>query len=191
MGLLGSVMTRERDGRAASDSDGEYAVDGADGAPEVHSITSAAPGHSVDMHQRMVRYAVAMGIRVVCIVALFFLDGWFKLIAIAGAVFLPWVAVVIANAQTKGDDYDTELMDHVAYGEIDAGRPEGGGVGGPTPVGETIVGEMVDDEPGDDGPADAGPADAGRPDHGPADDGRDAPAPPPRSGSEPPEAGAA
>jgi hypothetical protein len=180
MGLLGSVMTRERDGRAASDSDGEYAVDGADGAPEVHSITSAAPGHSVDMHQRMVRYAVAMGIRVVCIVALFFLDGWFKLIAIAGAVFLPWVAVVIANAQTKGEDYDTELMDHIAYGELDAGRPADGGAG------ETIVGEMVDDEPGDESPDDAG-----RPDHGPADDRRDAPASPPRSGSEPPEAGAA
>lgn len=169
-------MTRERDGRAASDRDGEHAVDGAEGAPEVHSITSAAPGHSVDMHQRMVRYALAMGIRVVCIVALFFLDGWFKLIAVAGAVFLPWVAVVIANAQTKGEEYDSELMDHISYGEIGAGRPEDGAGWSPTPDGETILGETVDDDP--DGEE-------------PAGQDRDGSAPPRRTGSEPPEAGAA
>lgn len=162
-------MTREPDGRTASESDGEYAEGGAEGASEVHSITSAAPGHSVDMHQRMVRYSLAMGIRVVCIVALFFLDGWFKLVAVAGAVFLPWIAVVIANAQTKGEAYDSELMDHIPYGELGPGYGEAdgttpGAVPGGTQHGETIPGETVDD----DSPADRG-----------------------RTGSEPPEAGTA
>ncbi|AMM32668.1 hypothetical protein SA2016_1995 [Sinomonas atrocyanea] len=170
-------MTREQHGREASDRYGEYAVDGAEGAPEVHSITSAAPGHSVDMHQRMVRYAVAMGIRVVCIVALFFLDGWFKLIAVAGAVFLPWVAVVIANAQTKGEEYDSELMDHISYGELDAGRPgDADPAASPAPHGETILGETVDDDPDREEPA------------GQDQDGSAAPR---RTGSESPEAGAA
>jgi hypothetical protein len=128
----------------------EAEFNGADdaGVPgEVHSITSAAPGHSVDMHQRMVRYAVAMGIRMVCIVALFFLDGWFKLVAVAGAVFLPWVAVVIANAQTKADTYDSELLDHISYGELGSGYVEDTGAdwAGDTIPGETIPGETVDD----------------------------------------------
>lgn len=169
-------MTREQHGREASDRYGEYAVDGAEGAPEVHSITSAAPGHSVDMHQRMVRYAVAMGIRVVCIVALFFLDGWFKLIAVAGAVFLPWIAVVIANAQTQGEEYDSELMDHISYGELGAGRSEDADPAASPPHGETILGETVDDDPDREEPA------------GQDQDGGAAPR---RTGSEPPEAGAA
>ncbi|GAB3285789.1 hypothetical protein GCM10027449_31520 [Sinomonas notoginsengisoli] len=122
----------------AGENDGEYT----EGASEVHSITSAAPGHSVDMHQRMVRYSLAMGIRMVCIIALFFLDGWFKLIAVAGAVFLPWVAVVIANAQTTGESFDSELLDHVSYGELGTGYVEDD----TDRAGETIQGEMIDDD---------------------------------------------
>lgn len=155
-------MTRDADDRAAGGTTGgspaenneannaryngapyaEFTEDPVDGSGEIHSITSAAPGHSVDMHQRMVRYAVAMGIRVVCIVALFFLDGWFKLIAVAGAVFLPWVAVVIANAQTKGETYDSELLDHMSYGELGTGYLEDDGSEW---SGETIPGETIDD----------------------------------------------
>ncbi|WP_052206837.1 DUF3099 domain-containing protein [Sinomonas humi] len=89
--------------------------------PEVHSITTAAEAHSVDMHKRMVRYATAMAIRVVCIVALFFLDGWLKLIAIAGAVFLPWVAVVIANAQDKAETTSDGLLDAPPPAQLEGG----------------------------------------------------------------------
>ena len=52
--------------------------------PEVHSITDAAAAHSEDMRERMIKYAVAMGIRMVCIVLIFVVDGWFKIIAVAG-----------------------------------------------------------------------------------------------------------
>jgi hypothetical protein len=129
----------------AGENDGEYTEGGAEGPSEVHSITSAAPGHSVDMHQRMVRYSLAMGIRMVCIIALFFLDGWFKLIAVAGAVFLPWIAVVIANAQTKGESFDSELLDHVSYGELGTGYVEDDDTA--HSAAETIQGEMIDDDP--------------------------------------------
>lgn len=45
----------------------------------------------------MVKYSLAMGIRMVCIVALLFVDGWWLLVPALGAIFLPYFAVVIAN----------------------------------------------------------------------------------------------
>jgi hypothetical protein len=40
-----------------------------------------------------------MGIRVVCIVLAMFVEGWLMWLAFAGAIFLPYFAVVLANAQ--------------------------------------------------------------------------------------------
>ena len=131
-------MTRDPAGRTGHDASGD--------AAEVHSITGAQPGHSVDMHQRMVRYAVAMGIRMVCILLLFVLDGWFKLLAVAGAVFLPWVAVVIANAQTQAETYDGDMLDAAPLAEIGPSAP-------PAADAETIQGEVVEGEPAPDEPA--------------------------------------
>ena len=45
----------------------------------------------------MVKYALAMGIRLVCIVACLFVTGWWLALCIAGAVILPYIAVVLAN----------------------------------------------------------------------------------------------
>lgn len=39
-----------------------------------------------------------MGIRTACFVAAIIATGWLRWILVAGAVFLPYVAVVIANA---------------------------------------------------------------------------------------------
>lgn len=49
----------------------------------------------------MVKYLVAMTIRVVCIVAAIFVEGWLMWLCFAGAIFLPYFAVVIANAQVS------------------------------------------------------------------------------------------
>jgi hypothetical protein len=49
----------------------------------------------------MLRYALTMGIRVVCIALCLVTPGWWLLIPAAGAVFLPYVAVVIANASSR------------------------------------------------------------------------------------------
>lgn len=38
-----------------------------------------------------------MGIRMVCIIACFFVTGWWLLIPALGAIFLPYFAVIIAN----------------------------------------------------------------------------------------------
>lgn len=61
------------------------------------SVTSlpASPDH--ERHVRMIKYSVAMGIRMVCIVLLFVAQGWWLIIFAAGAIVLPYFAVVIAN----------------------------------------------------------------------------------------------
>ncbi|SDJ38015.1 Protein of unknown function [Arthrobacter cupressi] len=89
-------------------------------SPEVHSITDAAAAHSEDMRERMIKYAVAMGIRMVCIILIFVVDGWFKLVAVAGAVFLPWIAVVIANGSDKAEIHSDALLDYVPAAEIES-----------------------------------------------------------------------
>ncbi|MFJ5956221.1 DUF3099 domain-containing protein [Paenarthrobacter sp. NPDC092416] len=120
--------------------------------PEVHSITDAAAAHSEDMRERMIKYAVAMGIRMVCIILIFVVDGWFKIIAIAGAVFLPWIAVVIANGSDKAEDHSESLLENVAAAEIE-GSPLPAADEAPDEV-TILQGELIDDEtPGD--PADA------------------------------------
>ena len=52
----------------------------------------------------MIRYGIAMGIRVACVIVCFFVHGWWLLLPLAGAVLLPYVAVVVANvgARTGG-----------------------------------------------------------------------------------------
>lgn len=64
----------------------------------VPRITDARTAHSDEMHSRMVKYTVSMSIRLVCLFLLFFVQGWMMWVVIAGAVVLPWFAVVIANA---------------------------------------------------------------------------------------------
>ena len=45
----------------------------------------------------MIRYAVTMGIRMVCIVLMLFVQGWWLLVCALGAILLPYFAVVAAN----------------------------------------------------------------------------------------------
>jgi len=66
------------------------------------SITELPPSPDAERHSRMLKYAIAQGIRVLCIVAVFFVHGWWVLIPAAGAVFLPYFAVVAANNVRRG-----------------------------------------------------------------------------------------
>jgi Protein of unknown function (DUF3099) len=67
-------------------------------AHDVQSITTAPRSQTDDLNARFVKYTVSMTIRFVCIVLAFVLSGPLQWIAIAGAIVLPYVAVVIANA---------------------------------------------------------------------------------------------
>ena len=87
---------------------------------EVVSITDAGAPHSDEIRSRMIKYATAMGIRMACLGLLFVLDGWFKLIAVAGAVFLPWIAVVIANGGDMAEAPSEHLIGVPLQGELPA-----------------------------------------------------------------------
>ena len=65
------------------------------------SITSARTSHSDDLHKRQVRYLMSMGIRTACFVLAIVTDGALRWVLVAGAVFLPYVAVVLANATDR------------------------------------------------------------------------------------------
>lgn len=65
--------------------------------PVVHSVTSAASSTSDDQDQRVKRYLTMMGIRVLCFGLVFVTTGWLRWAAVAGAVLIPYFAVIIAN----------------------------------------------------------------------------------------------
>jgi hypothetical protein len=61
------------------------------------SITSLPPAPADERGHRMLEYTVMMSIRVLCLISLIWVRGWWILIPAAGAVFLPYFAVVVAN----------------------------------------------------------------------------------------------
>ena len=66
---------------------------------KTQSITTVSESPEDERKARMLKYTVAMTIRVLCIVAALFVEGWLMWLAFAGAIFLPYFAVVLANAQ--------------------------------------------------------------------------------------------
>lgn len=45
----------------------------------------------------MIKYMITMAIRMVCIGLCLVAQGWWLLLCVAGAVFLPYIAVILAN----------------------------------------------------------------------------------------------
>lgn len=132
----------------------------------VFSITDATESHSSEMRTRMVKYTISMSIRLVCFIAAFFTSGPLQWIFLAGAIFLPWFAVVVANggADRRRQTKSTSLLDAAPATALDGpatGSPhhaDGSNDGGgdrtghaeDTPDDDTTVileGEFVEDEP--------------------------------------------
>ena len=63
------------------------------------SATSLDMSPEEERRIRMRKYTIAMSVRMVCIVAGVFTTGWLMWFFFALAIFLPYFAVVIANAQ--------------------------------------------------------------------------------------------
>lgn len=61
------------------------------------AITALPVSPSDDQRRRFITYTVTMAIRVACIIACLFATGWWQLLLLAGAVVLPYIAVVLAN----------------------------------------------------------------------------------------------
>ena len=61
------------------------------------SITTLPLSPEEERRRRMIRYAVTMGIRMVCIVMMLFVQGWWLVVCALGAILLPYFAVIAAN----------------------------------------------------------------------------------------------
>ena len=61
-------------------------------------ITNAKEALSQQQRGRQRRYFVSMMVRTACFISTIFLPNPYRWFAMAGAVFLPYIAVVIANA---------------------------------------------------------------------------------------------
>lgn len=127
-----------------------------DNGTDVPAITNAQEAHAVDIHRRMIKYSISMGIRIVCILLVFVVTGWLQWIFIAGAVFLPYFAVVLANIGSDSErmPQSTLLLDRPPQRELDDGRnhhpnaPED--QANPDPQSgagsETLPGEIIPDD---------------------------------------------
>jgi len=60
-------------------------------------ITDAATSRSRELRTREKRYAITMAFRTACFIAMVFVPGTLRWVLFACAVFLPYVAVLLAN----------------------------------------------------------------------------------------------
>jgi Flp pilus assembly protein TadB len=65
----------------------------------VIAVTSAQPGHSQELDSRIARYAWMMSIRIVCFILAVVTPSPWRWGFVVAAIFLPYVAVVLANAR--------------------------------------------------------------------------------------------
>jgi Protein of unknown function (DUF3099) len=65
--------------------------------PQTSAITSLPTSPDDERRARMIKYAAAMGVRMICIGACFFTPGWWLLVPALGAIVLPYFAVIAAN----------------------------------------------------------------------------------------------
>ena len=100
-------------------------------------ITDARGASSVELGRRVKRYSLAMAFRMVCFVSMVFVDGWLRWTLLAFAVFLPYVAVVLAN---QADERTTPS-------EVEHGAPEDAPQLTTGDHAEVIEGDVVEDEP--------------------------------------------
>jgi predicted tellurium resistance membrane protein TerC len=82
------------------------------------SITNLPLSPEAERRVRMIKYSIAMGIRVVCIVLMLFVQGWWLLVCAIGAITLPYFAVVIANVHS--DPRGTAVL---RPGSVELSRP--------------------------------------------------------------------
>ena len=105
-------------------------------AEDAVRITTATTSRADDIASRQRRYVVSMAIRTGCFVAAVAVGpGWVRWVLVAGAVLLPYVAVVMANAVTTKDDGfalmpggpDVRQLDRGVSAEAPPDTPSDGG----------------------------------------------------------------
>lgn len=69
----------------------------AGGSESVQSVTSIGVNPERERRDRMIKYTVSMTVRVVCLILGMVVTGWLQWLFFAAAIFLPYIAVIIAN----------------------------------------------------------------------------------------------
>lgn len=74
------------------------------------SATSLPKAPREDADSRFTKYMVMMGIRIACFIAMAVITpyGWYTFVFAAGAIFLPYLAVIVANV--GADQGSTEAI---------------------------------------------------------------------------------
>lgn len=96
----------------------------------VQSITGAQEPLADDIARRTHRYLVQMTIRVVCFIGAVVVDHWTRWLLLVGAVVLPYVAVVLANAGRERPETPDPFL---AQAALPPAPPPGRLGGGETP----------------------------------------------------------
>ena len=73
-------------------------------------ITSAYDPLSLEQRRRQRRYFISMMVRTGCFIATIFLPSPYRWFAMAGAILLPYIAVVIANAGRENSSGPNALL---------------------------------------------------------------------------------
>jgi Protein of unknown function (DUF3099) len=92
--------------------------------PEVHQITDAGVSLSDDQVGRTRKYLWSMALRTVCFVGAVIAPSPWRWIMIVAALFLPYLAVVVANAGREKSDGSTVSFVEVRHDNraIERGR---------------------------------------------------------------------
>jgi Flp pilus assembly protein TadB len=119
--------------------------------PQVHSISSVPANLAEDQWRRLRAYLLQMGTRVVLIlVAALFARGWVLWVCIAGAIVLPYTAVIFANAGRDRSSRETLAVTPVAPRELETGPPAPGPTHRVVEQDDTTGARQGDDNKGDD-----------------------------------------
>ncbi len=81
------------------------------GNDPVYRITGAGRGLAEEQAERTRRYLISMGVRTACFLGAVVASGWLRWVLLAGALLLPYLAVVFANAgRERTEPPPTELF---------------------------------------------------------------------------------
>lgn len=104
-------------------------------APGVFNVTVAQRPLSQEQTGRTRKYLISMLIRTLCVIGAIFIPGWPRWVLITGAIVLPYLAVVIANAGRENDEIGSMGVAPVMQAAL------------PSTSKNVIIGEIIDTEP--------------------------------------------
>lgn len=76
----------------------------------VYRISSVRRSLADDQRTRVRRYLISMAVRTGCFIGAVFVDGPLRWVLLVGSVFLPWVAVVLANGSRENSQAGAQYL---------------------------------------------------------------------------------